>query len=276
MTDRVKDHHVRDAFAGRSVLVTGATTGIGRGLCEELGRLGARVVVTGRDPSRAEQVAESIRRSGGRAEAMQLDVTRDEEFARVIDHVVAEHGGLDYLFNNAGILVAGDARSLPADAWDRLMAVNLRGAVTGSRLAYEVMCNQGSGHIVNVSSSAGLIPAPILTPYATMKHGIVGLSMCLRMEGRRHGVRVSVVCPGYVKSEMLDKGRYSGVGRPGVEKLLHFKPWETQRAVDVILRGVARNRAVIAFPFYVRFFWWLYRTLPGLYFYSTRFTIDRD
>jgi short-subunit dehydrogenase len=125
------------------------------------------------------------------------------------------------------------------------------------------MAGQGSGHIVNTSSAAGLLPTPLNAPYCTAKHAVVGLSLSLRAEGADLGVKVSVVCPGYVRTKIFDNAVVVNMpqeltGRtPGRVKMI-----EPAQAAQVILEGVARNRAVIAFPGYIRLAWRAYRLFP--------------
>src|SRR5207248_6593438 len=116
------------------------------------------------------------------------------------------HGRLDLMVNNAGIGIGGETRELLLAHWDRIIDVNLRGVVHGVHAAYPVMIEQGSGHIVNTASLAGLLPSPGATPYAMTKHAVVGLSLSLRGEAAAYGVRVTAVCPGVVETPILDKG----------------------------------------------------------------------
>ncbi len=132
--------------------------------------------------------------------AVHVDVSNEEEVIQLINETVSEYGRLDYLFNNAGIAIGGDARDLTLEQWRRVPEVNLYGELYGTIIAYPIMVGQGSGHIVNVSSAAGLFPGPINAPYCTSKHAVIDLSLSLRVEGADLGVNVCVVCPGYVRT----------------------------------------------------------------------------
>ncbi len=262
-------------FNGKIAIVTGGASGIGRGLCEELGRLGAVVVAADINKEGVEQVAEGICASGGRARGAFLDVSQDGAVEKLIDETTAEYGRLDYMFNNAGIAVLGEIRYQTAEQWKRILDINLLGALRGSTKAYSVMVEQGFGHIVNTASQAGLYSVAGSTAYATTKHGVVGLSSSLRAEGAGLGVKVSVVCPGPVDTAIFDsatvvmKGKNGGSSeRKGSKDAFGAVPKSMMVTVDqatkIILKGVARNESFIVFPFIARFLWWLNRINPRI------------
>jgi short-subunit dehydrogenase len=126
------------------------------------------------------------------------------------------------------------------------------------------MPKQGFGHIVNTASLAGLIGSPMITPYATTKFAVAGLSTSLRVEGEQLGVKVSAVCPGFIQTGIFDAATYINTRQEDIEAKLPFKPLAAAKAARHILRGVARNQAIIVFPFYARLAWWLQRIHPSL------------
>ncbi|MBI1733626.1 MAG: SDR family NAD(P)-dependent oxidoreductase [Candidatus Rokubacteria bacterium] len=254
----------RAAFHARTAIVTGGASGIGRALVAELGRRGAVVIVADVDAAGAEKAANAVRADGGTAEAQPLDVTRAEDVEALVAGVVARHGRLDYLFNNAGIAVGGEVRDLGLEHWRRIIDVNLLGPIHGVAAAYPRMVQQGAGHIVNVASLAGLGAAPMMAPYATTKFGLVGLSLSLRAEAEALGVRVSVVCPGFVQSGIYDAATVVNADRTALFEKMPFPRVPAERAARRILDGVARNEAIIVFPFYARVLWWLGRLSPAV------------
>jgi NAD(P)-dependent dehydrogenase (short-subunit alcohol dehydrogenase family) len=181
-------------------IVTGGGSGIGAALSQELARRGARIVVADIDGDGAKRVATAIAGSGGRATASRVDVSQEQDIRRLVEDTASAYGRLDYQFNNAGIAIGGDIRDLTLDQWRRVLDVDLCGVLYGTLAAYPIMAGQGFGHIVNTSSGAGLLPTPLNAPYSTAKHAVVGLSLSLRLEGADLGVKVSVVCPGYVRT----------------------------------------------------------------------------
>jgi len=139
------------------------------------------------------------------------------------------------------------------------------GVVYGTTAAYSLMVKQGFGHIVNTASQAGLYPVSGTTSYALTKHGVVGLSTSLRTEGAGLGVKVSVICPGPVVSRIVQDATMVGNYKKNVfSDVPQFILMDTAKAARVILRDVARNRAIIIFPFHARFLWWLHRMSPSV------------
>ena len=249
-------------FEGKVAIVTGGASGIGRMLCEELAGRGAVVVVTDINEEGAREVASAISGQGGQARAQALDVTDEDGVRRLVAETVAAHDHLDYMFNNAGIVIAGDMRDLRTEHWRRMFDVNLWGVIYGTSAAYAVMAEQGHGHIVNTASLAGLVPDPTDLVYVTTKHAVVGLSTALRPGAALLGVKVSVVCPGYVESGIYKAAEFVTpltVPTDEAATRVPFKMMDTRQAVHTILAGVARNRAVIVFPAHARILWWLYR-----------------
>jgi len=250
----------------RVALVTGGASGIGRALCERLAAVGAVIVVADVNAPGAEEVAADIRQRAGHATAVLLDVSHEAEFQKVVSDVVAGHGRLDYLFNNAAAAIVGEFRDGNVTDFRRVVDVNLFGVVHGTMAAYRVMLRQGFGHIVNISSVTGLMPTPVLTAYSTTKWAIVGFSTALRVEAAGLGVKVSVACPGLVRTDMGEHNIYWNVRK---EDHLEQLPWrwmiEPEQAAKAILRGVARNQEVIVFPFSARVGWWMYRACPSVF-----------
>jgi NAD(P)-dependent dehydrogenase (short-subunit alcohol dehydrogenase family) len=248
-----------DEFKDKVALVTGAASGIGRALCEELSRRGATLVLADINREGVERVASDLTRNGGRASAAHLDVSRIEDVQAVIGDAVSRHGRLDFMFNNAGIGLAGEVRDLDIDHWRRIVDINLWGMICGTTSAYSVMVKQGFGHIVNTASLAGLIGYPTMTPYSTTKFAVVGLSTSLRAEAKGLGVKVTAVCPGFIQTGIFASAATVGVSMDDLLAKLPFKPIDATSAARIILRGVARNKAIIVFPLYGRLVWWLRR-----------------
>jgi NAD(P)-dependent dehydrogenase (short-subunit alcohol dehydrogenase family) len=180
------------------------------------------------------------------------------------------------MFNNAGVGAAGEPEELSLAHWDRLIDVNLRGVLHGCRAAYPLMKAQPhGGNIVNTASLAGLVPSSGgTTPYAMTKFGVVGLSLALRAAGADFGVRVSVVCPGVVDTPILDtKGPSDLPVAPSAARLPTMREtlrrqgarlYPADRLAADVLRGIARNRAVIVSPRSVQPWWWMWRLAPPL------------
>ncbi len=256
----------------RIALVTGAASGIGLALSRALASHGNTVVLADLDETGAVDAAASINSLGhGLAIPRALDVRDADQCAAVVSDVHLTYGRLDLMVNNAGVGIGGPVEELSLDHWNHVIDINLRGVINGVRAVYPLMIQQGHGHILNTASLAGLVPAPYLTPYATTKHAVVGLSLSLRAEAALHGVNVSVLCPGVIDTPILDSRNPShlpttpdrGTSRELLVKSAG-KPYDPDLLALDVLRGLAANRAIIVAPRNARFVWRLFRLSPAL------------
>lgn len=244
--------------------VTGAGSGIGKALSEELARLGAIVILTDVNEAQLNDVLKGLLDQGGKAEAYTLDVTNLELFRMVTKAVFEKHGRIDYLFNNAGIAVMAAFHDHQPEDWNRTIDVNLNGVFNGVNAVYPIMQQQGHGHIVNIASLAGLLPLPGGTAYTASKHAVVGFSLALREEAENFGVDVCVFCPGFVNTPLLTESKVVNMSDRLVKKATHAlgKPITTQECVDGLLKGVEANLAVIVVPEVGRWAWRAHRLSP--------------
>ena len=253
-------------FKDKIIIVTGGGAGIGRSLCEELGRRGAQVIVAGRTMTGVNEVVSNIRGAGGRAEAVEMDVSKETDVQNGIDKIVSKYGRLDYIINNAGINIAGEMRDLKTEHFQEVIDINLLGTLYGTMAAYRVMIKQRFGHIVNMSSLAGLIPFPANIPYTTTKHAIVGLSTALRAEAKALGVKVSVACPGLIMTAIWEKTRMMKASNEDMLNMIGKRIMlDVNSTTRMILNGVCRNQAIITFPMHANAMWWFYRLSPSTF-----------
>jgi NAD(P)-dependent dehydrogenase (short-subunit alcohol dehydrogenase family) len=250
-------------FTDAAIIITGGASGIGRALGVELAERGADVILADMQIELAEEAAASIRASGGKAEAVFLDVTDHLAVKKLVNDVYSGKGRLDYIFNNAGIAVLVEAINHTHEDWNRVLDVNLHGVVNGIEAAYPIMAGQGFGHIVNTSSIAAHMIVPYLLSYVAAKYAVLGLSKTLRIEARPYGVRVSAICPGVIRTPMMDGGKFGkihirmteDIKRKG-EKL--FRPMDPKLFAERVIDQVACNKAVIIVPS-----WWKIFCLIG-------------
>ncbi|WP_432570989.1 SDR family oxidoreductase [Kineococcus sp. SYSU DK005] len=190
-----------DTAGRRTVLVTGASSGIGEAVARELAAAGHHVVLAARREDRLAQVAADIARSGGSASSAALDVTDADAYRRVVEAVVAEHGRLDVLVANSGVMLLSPTASLLTHEWRRMVDVNVNGVLHGIAAALPHFLRQGSGHFVTTASIGAHEVVPTAAVYCATKHAVWAL-----MEGVRQDlpptVRVTTVSPGVVESEL--------------------------------------------------------------------------
>lgn len=258
-----------NTFRDKVAIITGGASGIGAALGRELAARGAEVVLVDRQVARAEDVAAAIRASGGRASAGELDVRDFDANQRVVRDTVARAGRVDLFFANAGIAVGGELDSYDRSDWDDVLDVNLRGVAYGLQAVYPQMIAQRGGHFVATASMAGLVSAAGEGSYTATKHAVVGLVKTLQVEGKRHGVRASVLCPGAIETPILSGGEYGRIKYPGLSKEATRALWDRVRPLDVdvfarkALDAIARGEPIIVLPAWWKALWYLERVSPA-------------
>ncbi|WP_213574171.1 SDR family NAD(P)-dependent oxidoreductase [Rhodococcus sp. USK13] len=236
-------------LSGKVAVVTGGGRGIGRATCEALAREGVRVVVADLDGAAAAAVATGI---GKNAISRSLDVSNREQFRSVLDAAEQHFGPLDILVNNAGIMPVGYFVDETDEMTDRLVDVNYRGTLIGMKEAIKRMKPRGTGHIVNLASTGGWLPAPGVATYVGTKHAIVGLTDSVRLELTGSGINLSSVGPGIVKTELA----------AGLQEMRGMRGVTPEEVADAIIDGLKRKRHAIFSPGVVGIAAHVYGALP--------------
>ncbi len=196
---------------GAVAVITGGASGIGRACALAMARRGADVVVADINLERMEAASGEVEALGRRAIGVRCDVSRDGELERLAERAIGALGRVDLLMNNAGVVLGGPVEQIPMADWEWIVGINLLGPVRGVRAFLPHMLERGSGHIVNTASFAGLVAHnPLTIPYDTTKHGVVGFSAGLALYCRPRGIDVSVLCPGYVTTNLSEHYRFRG------------------------------------------------------------------
>jgi NAD(P)-dependent dehydrogenase (short-subunit alcohol dehydrogenase family) len=181
-------------------LVTGGAQGIGQGIAERFVEAGAAVAVLDINGAGAREVARAL----GRAIAIEADVADEEHVQAAVEQTVAQLGSLDVLVNNAGIEISGTVAEMSSETWDRVLAVNLRGAFLCSKYAIPHMRGRG-GAIVNISSVHAFHSYPHEPAYDASKSGMLGLTRTMALDHGKDGIRVNAICPGYIRTPLLER-----------------------------------------------------------------------
>jgi short-subunit dehydrogenase len=250
--------------AGARVVITGAGSGIGRSTAVRLAREGAEVVAVDIDAETAENTAVACRDEGAEAAAYTCDVAdydAVEALARAID---AEQGPVDVLINNAGVGIAGPFLDSTVEDWRWLRSINLDGIAHGCYAFGPGMVARGRGQVVNVASAAAYIPNGQMAAYCASKAAVLSLSQCLRADWRRHGVGVSVVCPGLIATPIASRTRFRGeaAGRKGRAERALRRGHPPELVAKAIADSIGRDRDVVPAGFESTLAWKLIRGAP--------------
>ena len=237
---------------GRVAVVTGGASGVGSGLCRGFAAAGLAVVVADIDAAGAEGLAAELRDGGARALAVGVDVTEPESVEALARRTVDELGGVHIVCNNAGVIVGGPVQDATEEDWRWLLAVNLGGVINGCRAFVPHLRQHGpGGHIVNTASVGGFLATPGLAIYCTSKYAVIGFSEALRQERAPEGIGVSVLCPGNVRTNLLEADRNrpdalapSG-GRAVVLRDAIDSGVDPVELAEPVLRGIRDNAAYI-------------------------------
>ncbi len=245
-------------------VVTGAGSGLGRALADELARRGARLVLCDIDEDAVSETASALRALGTEVHAEACDVARWDEVQRLAEIAELHLGPVDLLCNNAGVAVGGPFESVSLEDWEWILGVNLWGVVHGCRAFLPKMRDRGAGWVLNVASAAGLLRAPNMSAYNVTKAGVVALTETLYSEYKEHGVHIGVLCPTFFRTNILENAR----GETDPELQQAVRRWMDRSKVQApevaaaALDGMARRELYVVPMRDGRLMWRLKRLAP--------------
>jgi len=240
-------------YKDKTCIVTGANSGIGYALTEELLKRGAIVYMAGRNLKRIEKATEKLSVYSDRIHTVIVDVTIQEQVEKAIENTAEEAGRLDFLFNNAGVGGTLPFDKATIDDWKRIIDLNLWSVIYGVNVAVPIMLKQGFGHIVNTSSIAGIVPPPFQALYSLTKFGVTGLTESLRYEYKEKGLHFSTICPANIATAIFKKS-IDGVVHNDVKIPDDAIP--ADKAAKQILDDLPKEKGIIVVPEELRE-WWL-------------------
>ena len=263
--------HGLQSVAGRVALVTGAASGLGRATAALLQKRGARLVLCDLDGAALEKTARDLSNGSGGSRrvpplAETVDVTNGDDVGRFAARVAREVGAPELLVNAAGVLVVGRFLDTPADDWAHVIDVNLKGPANVCRAFLPSMLERGrGGYVVNVASASAFVTPRELCAYGATKHALVGLSQGLKDELHVHGIGVSVVCPGFVNTPILERARIRGDDaeelRRSAAALLRVR-LSPERVAERIVRAAERGHSFVPVGLEAHALWLLARLSP--------------
>lgn len=254
---------LKNFYANKIAVVTGAGSGIGKAIATLLSASGVKVHCVDVNGEAATSVAAGLIHGRGHA----LDVTDADAFLRLADEVYAEDGRVDLLFNNAGIGHAALVVDTDLDDWRRLLEVNVMGVVNGIHVFLPRLLAQPTvSHIINTASGAGLLPHPRMAPYSASKHAVVGLSTSLAAELYGSNVKITVLCPGVINTDIARRTRMRGDTEARQQQAVAYYEKNgaaPERVAQDLLMDVCRNRLFCLTPRNeIGLGWWIYRLSP--------------
>ena len=258
-------------FPDKRVLITGATSGLGEALALRFARQGFRVGVAGRNPEKIANTTDKVNQAGGRALPVQLEVTRLDDFHSAAQQIQDSWGGLDILFNNAGMATAGGLFDFSLEAWRDAIDIDLWSVIHGCRLLTPLMIQSGGGHVANIASAAGILCPPEVAAYSAAKAAVVAISETLQVELASNNIKLTVCCPTIFKSGLLDEmpaggnTHMHGVTADGLRDSMLKTSVTSDDVADHLLRSMAKRKLYSVPMRDARTMWRLKRYAPESY-----------
>jgi len=248
---------------GKKALVTGAAAGIGRAVALALAREGTDLYLIDIDAGKLADTARDAEQSGVAVLTRVCDLSDPKQISLAVGSLMSAWGRLDILVNNAGTVYYGPTHAMTSEQWNRILAINLLAPIQLVRELLPLLTAQAEAHIVNVSSIFGLVPMRKIAAYQTSKFGLVGFSAALRAEYGRNGCGVTTLCPGFVRTAMIEEFVTANDAQR-----LRIPSWlcsSAERVADEAVRAIRKNKALVVMSPMAHVLWWCTRFSPGAF-----------
>ncbi|MDB5163023.1 MAG: oxidoreductase [Candidatus Saccharibacteria bacterium] len=256
------------AYKDKIIVVAGGASGIGEHIVRQLSVFAKTVIIMDRNKKAGTTIVKDL---ADEVFVEQVEMKDTKDVQKVLKRINSKYGTIDYFFNTAGTFLAGEIRDTPVEDWHLIAERNLQPIINGTATVYEIMRDNGHGHIINVASAAGLFIVPAMSVYGATKAAVVSLSLGLRLEAKTLNIKVSVVCPTVVETPLYETAMYDGIDKEkALDYLKKSKAQQPQKAARRIIEATAKNKAIIHTAHSTLFAWALYRFSPTLYIATAR------
>lgn len=252
-------------FLNKTVVITGAGGGFGRAMALEFAKIGWKIGIVDINNAGAEETLKLVKQAGGQGETFHTNVTDAEAIKEMADHFFSTWNGVDILVNNAGIAVGGAVGDVTLEDWKSVVDINTWGMIYGCHEFIPRMKAQGGGHILNIASIAGLLCITNMAPYNVSKAAIVALSETLRVETASDNINITVACPAFFKTGLLDDMKSTDPWISEIAKIGFKAGFTSDVVAKRVLKAVAKNKFYVVPMFYAKLIWLNKRLTPNFY-----------
>ena len=252
---------------GKTAVITGAASGIGRGLALALAKERCTILMADINEAGLKQTSEMVRESGGSGEAFLCDVSKLDDVMRMADHCFDSWRKVDILINNAGVASTGFMGDIPMKDWEWIVSINFWGVVYGCHAFVPRMKKQGCGYIVNMASAAGIVSSAEMAPYNATKAAVISLTETLKSELAPHNIGVTVICPTFIKTNLMEKMRFTDefqrqCSTTGVDNAR----WTPEMIAGLVIDAVKTDKMYVVPQVAAKIFWISKRISPSAFF----------
>jgi NAD(P)-dependent dehydrogenase (short-subunit alcohol dehydrogenase family) len=253
-------------YPNKRVVITGAGSGLGRALSLEFAKRGWKIGIVDINDASAEKTLQMVEQAGGKGEVFHADVTDPNAVKAMADHFFSTWRGVDILVNNAGIAIGGAVGNVPLEQWKTIVDINFWGMLYGCHEFIPKMKVQGGGHIVNVASAAGLLSLISMSPYSVTKAAVISLSETLRMEAAPYNIHITVACPMFFNTGLLDDMKTTDPWIGEVAKTAFQVGHSADVMAKKLIKAVEQDKLFVVPMIYGKMLWLNKRLTPNLYY----------